>query len=259
MKVELSTINQILSSLKDYNPTVYALTDAVSKALIPVALVILATLMYMELANTNRMFAQEQGKMNINLFILVGLKYFIAFALVMMSGQIIGAIVWLNSAIGWLIDKTVTTNSSPETVIPEIKGKLNFLQKGLIYGMQMIAYFFIWASTIVAKILVFLRFFTLYIYKGVAPILLSAYVSDEWKNVATNFIRGFVALIFQGFLLVLILKIYPALISNDMFDLVASGTFVENVLVLFIVIAKSVIFIILLIGSQNMVKRWMGV
>lgn len=125
--------------------------------------------------------------------------------------------------------------------------------------MQMIAYFFIWASTIVAKILVFLRFFTLYIYKGVAPILLSAYVSDEWKNVATNFIRGFVALIFQGFLLVLILKIYPALISNDMFDLVASGTFVENVLVLFIVIAKSVIFIILLIGSQNMVKRWMGV
>lgn len=258
MKIDSTTISQILSSLKDYNPIAYDLMGKVAQALIPIALVILAILMYLELANANRLLAHEQGKMNTTIFMLVAWKYFVAFALVMISGQLIDAIVWINSAIGWVIDKVLPNKANISMVIPDITGKLNLFQKGLIYGLQAVANFFVWTSEIVVKILIFLRFFSLYIYKGAAPILLSTYVSEEWKNISTTYIRSFVALIIQGFVLVIIMKLYPAIVTNDMFNLVAQGSFTQNLAALFIVLAKAVIYIVVLIGSQNLVKRWMG-
>ena len=259
MEIDSSTISQILSSLKDYNPTAYDLMGKVAQALIPVALVILAILMYLELANANKLLAHEQGKINTTIFMLVAWKYFVAFALVMVSGQLIDAIVWINSTIGWIIDKIVPSKSNLSMVVPDIVGKVNIVQKGVIYGLQAIANFFIWTSEIVVKILIFLRFFSLFIYKGAAPILLSTYVSDEWKNISTTYIRSFVAVIIQGFVLVTIMKLYPAIVSNDMFDLVAQGSFFQNLAAIFIVLAKAVVYIVVLIGSQNLVKKWMGV
>lgn len=258
MKIDSTTISQILSSMKDYNPVADELVGKVAQALIPVALVILAILMYLELSNANRLLAHEQGKMNTTIFMLVAWKYFVAFALVMTSSQIIDAIVWINSAIGWIIDKIITSDSSISMVIPEISGKLNIFQKGLIYGLQAVANFFVWTSEIVVKILIFMRFFSLYVYKAAAPVLMSTYISDEWKNISTTYIRGFIALIIQGFVLVIIMKLYPAIVTNDMFSLVAEGTFTQNLAALFIVLGKAILYIIVLIGSQNLVKRWMG-
>jgi hypothetical protein len=231
----------------------------VSSALIPVAVVILATLFYMEFSETNKRMTVEQGRISVDLFINVAWKYLIAFTLVVLSDEIIDSLVWINQVIGFVINKVMPKQADIAFVVPEIKGRLNIIQKGLINTMSGLAIMTNWLAEIVVKILIFLRFFQLFLYKGAAPIMVSTYISEEWRNIATGFIRRFIAVIIQGFLLVLILKVYPAIVVNDMFDLVAEGTFNENLAACFLAIMKSGVFIFVLVGSQNMAKQWMGV
>ncbi|MFK4926720.1 hypothetical protein ACI1TM_08650 [Lactococcus garvieae] len=259
MNIGSETLDQILSSLKDYNPTAYDLMTNVSKALIPVALVVLATLMYMELTDTNRRLATEHGRMSSDVFIAVAWKYFAAFALVMLTNQIIDSFVYLNGAVGHIIDNLVHTDSDLSTVVPDIKGKLNMFQKMLLTGMMGMAHMAEWLAETVVKVLIFLRFFQLFIYKGAAPLMVSSYVSEEWRGVATGYMKQFIAIIIQGFVLVLILKLYPAIVADDMFTLSATGDFLENLAAFFLVFLKSGVFIFVLTSSQGMVKRWMGV
>ena len=83
-------------------------------------------------------------------------------------------------------------------------------------------------------------------------------MSDEWRPVATGFIKKFMAVALQGCLIILILKLYPALMANDMFSIAASGNWLKNLSTMFVSLLKSGVFILVLIGSQRKAKEWMG-
>lgn len=259
MEIGADTLNQVLSSLKDYNPTAYDLMNRISTALIPVAMVLLSLLLYMELAETNKRLSTEQGRLNMDIFIHVAWKYFVALALVLLSGQIIDSFMWLNSAIGRIINNTLARDVTFNFEMPTIQGRPKFIESGILHGMFGLAQMTVWLAEIVVKVLVFLRFFQLYLFQAAMPIMVSSYISEEWKSVATGFIKQFLALVIQGFLLILIVKLYSVVALDSMFEVAASGDWETNLSNAFTILLKSGVFIFTLIGSQTMAKRWMGV
>lgn len=258
MKLDDSTLKQLLSSLNEYNPVVNQLMEKISKGLVPVAMMILGVLMYLELADTNRRVQVEQGRVNSDILISVAWKYFVGFILIAYSNQIFDSILWVTNAIGNIISKIGTNKSNLDLVVPEIKGKVSFAQKMILNGLNAMAHFFSWLAEIVTKILVFLRVVELFIFKAAAPVMVALYASEEWRPVTMRFIKMFTAVAIQGFLILIILKIYPALMSNDMFDLVAKGNWMQNLSALFLSLLKSILFILVLVGSQRKAKEWMG-
>ncbi|MDC0826546.1 type III secretion system protein PrgH [Lactococcus petauri] len=258
MNIDDETLSQVLSSLKDYNPTANDLMEKLSTALVPVAMVVLGILMYMEYADLNRKLAVEQGRVNMELFISVAWKYMVAFVCVMASDKIIDSIVWLNSAAGWILDKVVPNKTMDNIEIKEVTKGLNWLQKGFISSMQGMTYFALWASEIITKVMNFLRFVTLFMIKGLAPMLFVFFVSDEWREIAKGFMKQLFAVVLQGLVLVLVLKLFPTIMTDDLIKVAASGHFEEALANIFLVFAKVIIFIITIVGSQRVAKQWIG-
>ncbi len=259
MQLNQSTLKTLVSGLKDYNPTAYELMGQVATALVPVGLVILSILMYVELAENNKRVAVEYGQVNVDMLMSVMWKYVVAYVLVMTSGYLIDTIMWLNGAIVTIIDKVMVDNANVELVIPKIQGKLSMMERLFINAMMGLSTMTFWFAGIVVKVLIFLRFFQLFLYKAAAPIMVAGYISEEWRSIAIGYIKQFSALCIQGFLLIIILKLYPSLMTNDMFKIAAEGSFLKNLATCFLTLLKSGVLIFVLIGSQQMAKRWMGV
>ena len=89
----------------------------------------------------------------------------------------------------------------------------------------------------------------MYILKAVSPLIVAFFMSEQTRPVAINFLKHFSAYAFQGLLLVIIVKLYPALITDDMLK-AGSGDWVTA----FASIAKSIVYIIALFGSQRLAK-----
>lgn len=258
MKIDGSTLTQLLSSLDEYNPAVNQLVEKISKGIIPVAMVILGVFMYIELNNTTRRMQVEQNRLGLELFISVTWKYFVGFCLIMFTDEIFDSIVWIVNAAGNIISHISTKKSDLDFSVPEIKGKLKGVQKMIVSSMGALAQFVSWFAEIVTKILVFFRAIELYIFKAAAPLLVAFFVNDEWRPITMKFIKMFTAVALQGILIIIILSIYPAVATNDMLDLVVKGDWLENLSAMFLTICKGVIFIMVLLGSQRKAKEWMG-
>lgn len=57
------------------------------------------------------------------------------------------------------------------------------------------------------------RFMEIYLYMSVAPVPFSTFANREWGSIGTNYLRGLLALAFQGFLMALCIGIYSSMIQ----------------------------------------------
>ncbi|WP_197724945.1 hypothetical protein [Enterococcus faecium] len=124
---------------------------------------------------------------------------------------------------------------------------------------------FIGVASVITNILVFLRSVQLYIVKAVAPILIAFFVSEEMKSTAVGFLKQVMAFALQGALLILLIGLIPVLTTNDFLSISFSGGFwdkagevIQCIMTYIALILKYIAIIILLIGSQNMAKRFVG-
>ncbi|GAK31329.1 hypothetical protein WOSG25_090260 [Weissella oryzae SG25] len=259
MNVNKDTINQLLSSMKDYNLTANAFSEDVAKALMAVGLAILGVVWYIEFADLNRRFSTGADDVKTTFWLRLAITYLVGMALIMLGPQIIDALVWLNSAIGHLINNVKLDGGHGSANIPNITKKAHGWEKFVIGWLQTCGNIFIWLDQIIINLLIFLRFLTLYIMKAAIPVMVALYASEEFKSISMGFFKQVAALVIQSFLLVLIVKLYPVLINNDIFSVVANGDVAQNIAAMFEVIVKGVVIMVTLIGSQVMARRWMGV
>ncbi|CUW08325.1 MULTISPECIES: hypothetical protein [Leuconostoc] len=259
MNVDKTTLNQLLSSMKNYNATANAFSEDVAKGLMAVGFIILAILWYMELADTKRFYANGDSGMTLEFWMQSSLKYMIGILLIALAPQIIDSVVWLNGAIGHIINQVKLDGGDGQTTIPDITKKAHGWQKFVIGWLQTIAYMTMWVAQMLVKILIFMRFLQLYIAKAAMPIFVAAYVSEDYKSVAVGYIKQVIAIILQGFALLLILKLWPVLINSTIFEVTATGSVLKNISGMFMPIAQGIVIIFTLLGSQNLVRRWMGV
>ena len=182
--------------------------------------------------------------MTAQLWMEVALGYIIAFILVYNISEIFDFIVFVFNR-GIALVSAVLPNRDFKVDV-DTSGISGWIFKQVVGIVAKVVDF---VGNISTKILVFMRFFQMYILKAVSPLIVAFFMSEQTKPVAINFLKHFSAYAFQGLLLVIIVKLYPALIIDDMFK-AGSGDWVTA----FASIGKGIVYIICLFGSQRLAK-----
>lgn len=263
MNIPDSTLDQLFKSLSEYNPTTNQVMEKIATVMQPLAMAIVGILFLIELGNYSKKFNYDDGGMTTEVFINIAAKYLVAWALIMSSSHIIDGIVWFFIQMAKWIHSVLPLGSGADTVPGVADG--SWWQKPLMFLFQIIAYVFIGVASVITNILVFLRSVQLYIVKAVAPILIAFFVSEEMKSTAVGFLKQVMAFALQGALLILLIGLIPVLTTNDFLSISFSGDFwdkagevIQCIMTYIALILKYIAIIILLIGSQNMAKRFVG-
>ena len=244
-----STLDQLTMSLKDYNVTAYKLMETVSGSMEKVAILLLLLFMGINLMNWHQQFKSNGGELSFQLWIEEILKYAIALFFILYVDAIFDALSWLFNVIIKLVAKNATDPFSSEA--PDFKG-LGAMEKWffkIIYGVVD------FVGQISTKLLILLRSFTLYTYKGIAKIIVACYMVDSLRPICLGFFKLYAAAVLQGLILVVVIMLYPAIVTNDLLTVEKTGAFITAL----VAIAKGIIYIVMLFGSQRMAKNIMQV
>lgn len=238
-------MDNITNSLAEYSSTVNQYADKINSALLPIAAIMILTFFLLDVLSWNRRLGQEGGGLTVQLWMEIALGYVIAFILVYNISEIFDFIVLIfNKGIA-LVNGVLPKNTFKSDIdTSDVSG---WIAKQII---KMIGNFTRWVADSVATLLVFMRFFQMYILKAVSPIIVAFFMSDRTKPVAINFLKHFSAYAFQGLLLVIMIKIYPAFVTDDLFK-GSNGDWSAA----FASLAKSIIYIFALFGSQRLAKN----
>lgn len=258
------TADQLFKTLSEYNATTNAIMEKIAKALIPLGMAILGILFMIELANTQKKFQEEGGGLTIEILTNIAMKYIIAYFFIMTSGYIIDSVVWFTIQVSKWIHSFVSIEGVSET-IPEF-GKVPFWAKPVLFLFQITCYVFVFLSSVVVKILIFLRGVQLYVIKALAPLFFAFFVNDELRTIAMGYLKTIFAYALQGTILILLLGLLPILTVNDFLEIgsfeggiwVAAGALVLSVMKYVALILKYIAIILLLVGSQGLAKRLVG-
>mgnify|MGYP000848646372 CR=1 FL=1 len=253
------TLEKLLSSLESYNGVANNYATSISTALNVVGTTLLGIMLYIELANLQKKLSSEQGILSIELLMSVVWKYVIALAFVMLSDKIIDSFIWFANAIGHIINSIPIDGDTSSGTVPSINGDLSWSQSMIINIVQVFSNFALWCGEIVTDILIFMRFLTLYVYKMIAGVMFASFVSDEWSSIAKSYIRQVLALVIQGFALILIIKVFQAIRIGEVLEVTSNGDdFAKNLANQFMFIVKSVAYVGIVLGSQRLTQKMVG-
>ena len=245
-----STLDQLTMSLKDYNATAYELMETVSVSMEKVAILLLLLFMGINLMNWHQHLKSNGGELSFQLWIEEILKYAIALFFILYVDAIFDALSWLFNVI---------IKSIASLGIKEIKNdaefsltNLNWMAKSMLQFVYNVVDFIGQIST---KLLILLRSFTLYTYKGIAKIIVACYMVDSLRPICLGFFKLYIAAVLQGLILVVVIMLYPAIVTNDLLTVDKTGAWTSAL----VAIAKGIIYIIMLFGSQRMAKNIMQV
>lgn len=246
-----STLEQLTMSLKDYNPTAYQLMETTSGAMEKVAILLLLLFMGINLMNWNQQLKSNGGELSLQLWIEEILKYAIAIFLILFVDEIFDSLSWLFNVIIKLVAKLGIKEVQTEIEAPTFKN-LNWAAKGIL---QVVFWVVDFIGQISTKLLILLRSFTLYTYKGIAKIIVACYMMESLRPICFGFFKLYIAAVLQGLILVIIIMLYPAIVTNDLLTVEKTGAWTSALMA----IAKGIIYIIMLFGSQRMAKNIMQV
>lgn len=245
-----STLDQLTMSLKDYNPTAYNLMETVSGSLEKVAILLLLLFMGVNLLNWNQQLKSNGGELTLQLWIEEILKYAIALFLILYVDEIFDSLSWLFNVIIKIVAKLG---------IKEVKTDIEFSVKNLNRAakgiLQLVYHVVDFIGQISTKLLILLRSFTLYTYKGIAKIIVACYMMESLRPICFGFFKLYIAAVLQGLILVIVIMLYPAIVTNDLLTVDKTGAWTSALMA----IAKGIIYIIMLFGSQRMAKNIMQV
>ena len=72
----------------------------------------------------------------------------------------------------------------------------------------------VWAMYIFIFILTNIRMITIYLKISLAPIPMATMANKEWSSIGVNYLKGLFALALQGFLMLVCIAIYAAMIQG---------------------------------------------
>lgn len=242
MNIDVKTLMQ---GLNEYAPQANALVETLAKAVMPVALVILMTLLLFELTSSQSRI--KNGDMSQKEMIEVAITYTTAFLIMMMATYAVDAILWVvDAGIGAIDGKLPATEFKYEFELGKIKGPSKWIMQILGGGVSFVA-----DKTV--TILVYMRFFTMYLLKAISPLMTAFFVSSQLRPIAINFLKLFAATAFQGILLLVVVRLFPVIVSDEIFK-AATGD--KNAYaVAFGSIIKGIVFIATLVQTNRMSKQ----
>lgn len=241
-------VDVLTKTLSEYSPTVSAIANLIATAVRPIGLILISIFFLIEMDAMYKYLKQEGAGFTQEVWMVMAVKYILAYLLVMMSSQIFDAILELNT----IILKTINH------VVPASKASYD-MELGKIKGAVIKQFFWLvggtvqYVSEISSKLIVMMCYFEMYLLKAVGPLIVAFFMSDATRAVAINILKMFGAVAFQLVIIFIVIRLYPVLVTDDLLKVKMAGGF-EAWAIAFTSIAKGIIFIFLLFGSQKKAK-----
>ncbi|HEM3180840.1 TPA: type IV secretion system protein, partial [Streptococcus suis 92-4172] len=223
--------------------------NQVDKAVKPVSLVIISIFFLIEMDSWYKYMKQEGGGITRELWMDVAFKYILAYLLVMLSGSIFDMILEIVNMVIRTIDGVIPAEKvSWQGQYDQTEG---WFFKNIFKFVGGTTEF---VAKLSARLIIYMRALEMYLLKAVGSLLIAFFMSDATRSIAINILKYFGAAAFQGLLLLLIVRFYPVLVTEDLMkvnmqgDLESWGTALAS-------IGKGIIFIVLLWGSQRKAKQ----
>lgn len=210
----------VSSTPQSWNGTIFTFIQNLSdNVVVPIAGLIITYVLIYELISMV-MDKNNFHEFDSSLFFRYLGKACIAVVLVSHTMEIVEAIFELGGDIATSVTSYVSGSTSMNietTLFPIIEAQALSMSVMELIGAWLyclIIRIFMFGLIIYIWVLMLGRFMEIFLYMSVAPIPFATLTNKEWGNIGTNYIRGLLALAFQGFLIMACVGMYATLISG---------------------------------------------
>lgn len=125
------------------------------------------------------------------------------------------------------------------------------------FAMSLIASLVIWALSLIILILVYGRFFKIFLLTAIAPLPLAGYASEQTESIGNNFMKSYIGECLRGVIIIVACLIFSAFaVSPTSSSATTAGAMVLDYV--FDVAMQMLILVIMIKGSDRMVKEFFG-
>ena len=211
---------QVGATPQAWNGAIYSMIRTLSdNVILPIAGVILAFVMTMELIQMISDKNSMHGDVDTWMFFKWIFKTACAVLIVTNTWNIVMGVFDVGQSVVNSAAGVISGDASVDitTVVVDLEERLMEMDLGALFGLWFQSMFVgicTWALTICIFIITFGRMIEIYLVTSVAPIPMATMVSRESGNIGQNYLRSLFALAFQGFLIIVCVAIYAALVQN---------------------------------------------
>lgn len=211
---------QVGATPRAWNGAIYNMIRTLSdNVILPIAGVILAFVMTMELIQMISDKNNMHGDVDTWMFFKWIFKTACAVLIVTNTWNIVMGVFDVGQSVVNSAAGVISGDASVDitTVVVDLEERLMEMDLGPLFGLWFQSLFVgicTWALTICIFIITFGRMIEIYLVTSVAPIPMATMASRESGNIGQNYLRSLFALAFQGFLIIVCVAIYAALVQN---------------------------------------------
>lgn len=211
---------QVGATPQAWNGAIYSMIRTLSdNVILPIAGVILAFVMTMELIQMISDKNSMHGDVDTWMFFKWIFKTACAVLIVTNTWNIVMGVFDVGQSVVNSAAGVISGDASVDitTVVVDLEERLMEMDLGPLFGLWFQSLFVgicTWALTICIFIITFGRMIEIYLVTSIAPIPMATMASRESGNIGQNYLRSLLALAFQGFLIIVCVAIYAALVQN---------------------------------------------
>ena len=211
---------QVGATPRAWNGAIYNMIRTLSdNVILPIAGVILAFVMTMELIQMISDKNSMHGDVDTWMFFKWIFKTACAVLIVTNTWNIVMGVFDVGQSVVNSAAGVISGDASVDitTVVVDLEERLMEMDLGPLFGLWFQSLFVgicTWALTICIFIITFGRMIEIYLVTSVAPIPMATMASRKSGNIGQNYLRSLFALAFQGFLIIVCVAIYAALVQN---------------------------------------------
>lgn len=211
---------QVGATPQAWNGAIYSMIRTLSdNVILPIAGVILAFVMTMELIQMISDKNSMHGDVDTWMFFKWIFKTACAVLIITNTWNIVMGVFDVGQSVVNSAAGVISGDASVDitTVVVDLEERLMEMDLGPLFGLWFQSLFVgicTWALTICIFIITFGRMIEIYLVTSVAPIPMATMASRESGNIGQNYLRSLFALAFQGFLIIVCVAIYAALVQN---------------------------------------------
>ncbi len=212
--------NVLLQNLETYLPNIYQYSLLIMDIIVkPIAYSVLGFLLLLEFHQIAQRIYSNYSTLGgfelfIPLFLKLGISLLIMRHLTIFIHAVVSVSTVINSGIKQLGIQAEMTQLFDFSSILEQETSMNFFEKLTLLLLLFIPLVLSLLTNVMTKIVVFLRFFELYFYFSLSPLLVVTFVHEEINQVGKNFFRMICASSLQGVFLFMVLSFYPLLVQT---------------------------------------------
>ena len=203
-----------------WNASIFSMIENLSdNVIIPIAGIIITYVLCYELISMvidkNNMHDYDAG-----MFFKYIFKACIAVMLLSRVSDIVLAIFDVGSYLVTQASAAITDSTEINvgtTIQTMFQNQLSVMTCGELIGLgieTMFCTFCMKIMSVLITVILYGRMIEIYLYVSVAPVPFATITNREWGSIGTNYLKGCIALAFQGFFIMVCVGVYAALVSS---------------------------------------------